>query len=135
MSRATFHGQVTEMTPDSSCKVDGLSRIGIALSSAVGRHRGVANVPDSRILARAPELSTITALDELLVIVLHALHAEHPTLAHDDDVARHRGPSSLQQARRIVREVRSLRRTIARYRRAVLDAIVPSATTEEELPF
>jgi hypothetical protein len=115
--------------------VDGLSRTTIAIASVVGRHRGVANVLDSRTLAQAPELSTITALDELLAIVVHALAAEHPTLLMDSEVRAHDGPPSLREARRLIRRVRSLRKTIARYRYAVLDAITPTRTTEEDLPF
>jgi hypothetical protein len=94
----------------------------------------VADDLDVRVLAQAPELSSIAALDELLVIVAHALEAEHPTLALDAHEA-HRVPPTLREARRLVRDAHALRRRVARYRRAVLDAIGPVSLTETELPF
>lgn len=89
---------------------------------------------DVRVLAQAPELSSIAALEELLVIVAHALEAEHPTLTRDDPEP-HRDPPTLREARRLVRDAHALRRRVARYREAVLDAIGSIARTEQELPF
>ena len=89
---------------------------------------------DVRVLAQAPELSSIAALDELLVIVAHALEAEHPTLTRNDPEP-HREPPTLREARRLVRDAHALRRRVARYRGAVLDAIGSVARTEKEMPF
>jgi hypothetical protein len=114
--------------------VDGLSRSSLVIARAVGCHRAVADALDIRTLAQAPELAAIAALDEVLVIVVHALAAEHATLDGDPDASRHCGPPTLREARRLVRDVRSLRRAVARYRRAVLAALTP-AVTDEELPF
>jgi hypothetical protein len=94
----------------------------------------VTDALDVRVLAQAPELSSIAALDELLVIIAHALEAEHPTLALDPHEPR-REPPTLREARRLVRDARALRRRVARYRRAVLDAIGRASFTETELPF
>ena len=94
----------------------------------------VTDALDVRVLAQAPELSSIAALDELLVIIAHALEAEHPTLALDPHEPR-REPPTLREARRLVRDAHALRRRVARYRRAVLDALAPASFTETDLPF
>jgi hypothetical protein len=94
----------------------------------------VTDALDVHVLAQAPELAAIAALDELLAIVTRALEAEHPTLTLDAHEP-HRNAPTLREARRLVREAHALRRRVARYKRAVLDAIGPSSLTETDLPF
>jgi hypothetical protein len=94
----------------------------------------VTDALDAQVLTQAPELATIAALVELLVIVERALAAEHPTItrsAHEP----HRAPPTLREARRLVHDVRALRRRVARYQRAVLAAIGSAASVETEFPF
>jgi hypothetical protein len=79
--------------------------------------------PDHRLLAAAPELATLALLETALTVCIAALLAEHPTLDHD--LRPDPEPSSLREARRLIAAANRCRRTVARYRDAVIDCIVP----------
>jgi len=87
-----------------------------------------------RTLAQAPELATLAALDKLLFLATRVLAAEHPTLLHDDPLARRNEPRTLREGRRLLRSIIPLRAALTRYRRAALDALEP-ALAHDELPF
>ena len=84
---------------------------------------------DRRLLAAAPELATLALLDMALDVCTTALLAEHPTLDHD---LRHDPePLSLREARRLIAAAHRLRCTVAHYRNAVLDSLVPRRDDNE----
>jgi hypothetical protein len=84
---------------------------------------------ERRLLAAAPELATLALLDTALDVCTTALLAEHPTLDHD---LRHDPePLSLREARRLIAAAHRLRCTVARYRNAVLDSLVPRRDDNE----
>jgi hypothetical protein len=78
---------------------------------------------DHRLLAAAPELATLALLETALTVCTAALLAEHPTLEHD--LRPDPEPSSLREARRLVAAANRFRCTVARYRDAVIDSLVP----------
>ncbi len=78
---------------------------------------------DHRLLAAAPELATLALLEAALTVCTAALLAEHPTLDHD--LRPDPEPSSLREARRLIAAANRCRGTIARYRAAVIDSLVP----------
>jgi hypothetical protein len=78
---------------------------------------------DRRLLAAAPELAALALLDSALGICTTALLAEHPTLDHD--LRPDPEPPSLREARRLLAAAQRLRCTVARYRSAVIDSLVP----------
>lgn len=77
---------------------------------------------DHRLLIAAPELATLALLETALTVCTAAMLAEHPTLAHD--LRPDPEPPSLREARRLLAAVQRFRRTVARYRNAVLDSLV-----------
>ena len=86
---------------------------------------------ERRLLAAAPELATLALLDTALDVCTSALLAEHPTLDHD---LRHDPePPSLREARRLIAAALRFRRTLVRYRNAVVDSILPRR--DESDPF
>jgi hypothetical protein len=78
---------------------------------------------EPRVLVAAPELATLALLDSALTVCTTALLAEHPTLEHE--LRPQPEPPSLREARRLLAAARRFRRTIARYRNAVVDSLVP----------
>ncbi len=78
---------------------------------------------DRRLLAAAPELASLALLDTALAICTTALLAEHPTLDHD--LRPDPEPPSLREARRLLAAAQRFRCTVARYRSAVIDSLVP----------
>jgi len=78
---------------------------------------------ERRLLAAAPELATLALLDTALDVCTAALMAEHPTLDHD--LRPDPEPPSLREARRLIAAAHRLRCTVARYRNAVIDSIIP----------
>lgn len=78
---------------------------------------------ERRLLAAAPELATLTLLDTALDVCTTALLAEHPTLDHD--LRPDPEPLSLREARRLIAAAHRLRCTVARYRNAVIDSLIP----------
>ena len=91
---------------------------------------------DPRTLARAPELATLAALENILFVATRALIAEHESLC-DDDCPRGTEPPTLREARRLLYRVRPLQNAIARYQRAVLAELAPPplAVDDEEFLF
>lgn len=77
---------------------------------------------DHRLLAAAPELATLALLETALSVCTAALLAEHPTLGHD--LRADPDPPSLREARRLIAAAHRLRRTVARYKDAVIDTLV-----------
>ena len=77
---------------------------------------------DRRLLTAAPELATLALLDSALTACTAALLAAHPTLGHD--LRPDPEPPSLCEARRLIAAAHRLRRTVARYREAVIDSLV-----------
>ena len=82
------------------------------------------NPLDPRTLARAPELATLAALENILFVATRALIAEHESLC-DDDCPRGTEPPTLREARRLLCRVHPLRNAIARYQRTVLAELAP----------
>jgi hypothetical protein len=78
---------------------------------------------DHRLLAAAPELATLALLDSALAVCTSALLAEHPTLNHD--LRPDPEPPSLREARRLLAAAQRFRCTVACYRNAVIDSLVP----------
>jgi hypothetical protein len=78
---------------------------------------------DHRLLAAAPELATLALLETALTVCTAALLAEHPTLGHD--LRPDPEPPSLREARRLIAAAHRLLGTVARYRSAVIDSLVP----------
>ena len=78
---------------------------------------------DPRTLARAPELATLAALENILFVATRALVAEHESLCDGDCPQRDTEPPTLREARRLLCRVHPLRNAIARYQRAVLAAL------------
>jgi hypothetical protein len=78
---------------------------------------------DPRLLAAAPELATLALLDSALAVCTTALLAEHPTLDHD--LRPDPEPPSLREARRLLAAAQRFRRTVTRYKTAVIDSLVP----------
>jgi hypothetical protein len=78
---------------------------------------------DHRLLAAAPELASLALLETALTVCATALLAEHPTLDHD--LRPDPEPPSLREARRLIAAAQRLRCTVARYRNAVIDSLVP----------
>jgi hypothetical protein len=87
---------------------------------------------DRRLLAAAPELATLALLDSALIICTTALMAEHPTLDHD--LRPDPEPPSLREARRLLAAAQRFRATVARYRNAVIDSLVPTRDPDAD-PF
>ena len=84
--------------------------------------------PDSTLLERrllraAPELATLALLDTALDVCTIALLTEHPTLDHE--LRPDPEPLSLREARRLIAAAHRLGCTVARYRNAVIDSLVP----------
>ena len=77
----------------------------------------------------APELACLALLDAALAIAAQALSAAHPTLIH---ACEPREPPSLRAARRLLSDATDLRRTIHRYRDAVLAAIGVNPTQDDD---
>lgn len=84
---------------------------------------------ERRLLAAAPELATLALLDSALGVCTTALLAEHPTLDHD--LRPDPEPPSLREARRLIAAAHRLRCTVARYRHAVIDSLVPRRDDNE----
>lgn len=78
---------------------------------------------EPRVLAAAPELASLVLLDTALTVCTTALRAEHPTLDHE--LRPDPEPPSLREARRLIAAAHRLRSTVARYRNAVIDSLVP----------
>jgi hypothetical protein len=78
---------------------------------------------EPRVLAAAPELATLALLESALTVCTTALRAEHPTLDHD--LRPDPEPPSLREARRLIAAAHRFRGTVARYRNAVIDSLVP----------
>jgi hypothetical protein len=78
---------------------------------------------DHRLLAAAPELATLALLETALTVCAAALLAEHPTLDHE--LHPDPEPPSLREARRLIAAAHRFRGTVARYRSAVIDSLVP----------
>jgi hypothetical protein len=94
------------------------------------------NPLDPRTLARAPELATLAALENILFVATRALIAEHESLCDDDCPQRGPEPPTLREARRLLCRFHPLRNAIARYQRAVLAALAPPPLADDEdLPF
>ena len=95
------------------------------------------NPLDPRTLARAPELATLAALENLLFVATRALIAEHESLCDDDCPQRGTEPPTLREARRLLCRVHPLQNAIARYQRAVLAALAPPTlpADDKDLPF
>ena len=95
------------------------------------------NPLDPRTLARAPELATLAALENILFVATRALIAEHESLCDDDCLQRGAEPPTLREARRVLCRIYSLKNAIARYQRAVLVALAPPnpPANDEDLPF
>ena len=60
------------------------------------------NPLDPRTLARAPELATLAALENILFVATRALIAEHESLCDDDCPQRGPEPPTLREARRLL---------------------------------
>jgi hypothetical protein len=84
---------------------------------------------ERRLLRAAPELATLALLDTALNVCTTALLAEHPTLDHD--LRPDPEPLSLREARRLIAAAHRLRCTVARYRNAVIDSLVPRRDDNE----
>ena len=84
---------------------------------------------ERRLLAAAPELATLALLDTALDVCTSALLAEHPTLDHD--LRPDPEPLSLREARRLIAAAHRLRCTVARYRNAVIDSLIPRPDDNE----
>ena len=78
---------------------------------------------DPRLLAAAPELATLALLERALTVCATALLAEHPTLDHD--LRPEPEPPSLREARRLLAAAQRFRRSVVRYRSAVIHSLVP----------
>jgi len=88
------------------------------------------------MLARAPELATLAALENILFVATRALLAEHESLCDDDCLQRGPEPPTLREARRLLCRFHPLLNAIARYQRAVLAALAPPPLADDEdLPF
>jgi hypothetical protein len=87
---------------------------------------------DHRLLAAAPELATLALLETALTVCTAALLAEHPTLDHD--LRPDPEPPSLREARRLIAAARRFRCTVARYKSAVIDSLVPLRDHDDD-PF
>ena len=82
----------------------------------------------------APELAALALLDRALAVTEHALLAEHSALAGECSSSPPAVDATPRDcARRLIANIRPLRREIAHYRRAVCDQLVVDA--EDELPF
>ena len=81
------------------------------------------------VLRCLPELACLALLDAALAIAAQALSAAHPTLIH---ACEPREPPSLRAARRLLSATTDLRRTIHRYRDAVLLAIGVNPTQDDD---
>lgn len=88
--------------------------------------------PDPRLLGHAPELAALAMLDAALEITISALAAEHPTL---DERSEGSEPPSLRHARQLLASACILRRTVDRYRAAVVDALGRTVPEDDDLPF
>ena len=86
---------------------------------------------ERRLLAAAPELATLALLDTALDVSTTALLAEHPILDHE--LRPDPEPPSLREARRLIAAAHRLRCTVARYRSAVIDSLVPRR--DDTVPF
>ena len=86
---------------------------------------------EPRLLAAAPELATLALLDSAPAVCTTALIAEHPTLGHH--LRPDPEPPSLREARRLLAAVHRSRGTVARYRKAVLDGLVPLRDHDADL--
>jgi hypothetical protein len=91
----------------------------------VTRVDAVLPILDLRLLAAAPELAALALLDSALTVCTLALLAEHPTLDHE--LRPDPEPPSLREARRLIAAAQRFRTTIARYRHAVIDSLVPKS--------
>ena len=89
------------------------------------------------VLADAPELATLVALDTLLSVATQALIAEHSTLRHAQwPLDLQEEPPTLRAARSVLRRISPLRSALLRYRRAVREALAPRAQDDiDALPF
>lgn len=88
-------------------------------------------VPD---FVLAPELAPIIVLEHALGVLVHALLAEHPTLA--DDLRRCGDDGTVVDlANTICLRSAALRRTLVAYRRAVRSATVTHTRDDADLPF
>lgn len=87
---------------------------------------------DHCLLAAAPELATLALLEMALTVCTAALLAEHPTLGHD--LRPDPEPPSLREARRLIAAAQRLLGTVARYRTAVIDGLVPLRDHDDD-PF
>jgi hypothetical protein len=82
-------------------------------------------------LLLASEILRLYHADTALDVCTAALLAEHPTLGHELRPAPE--PSSLREARRLIAAALRFRRTIGRYRNAVIDSIL--SRHDESDPF
>jgi hypothetical protein len=106
--------------------VDKVSRTSLALTAArVAEIAAVAHPTSTRrgfsaqtkTLMQAPELATLALLECALTLSVHALLAEHPTLAELREMTSE--PATLRRARRMLALIPPLRRAVQRYRAAV----------------
>ena len=73
-------------------------------------------------LSRAPELASLTLVEEALHISVLSLVAEHPTLQNEPTP---HDPLSLRRARRLLIAVTTFRRALSSYRDAVYRVLCP----------
>ena len=84
---------------------------------------------ERRLLTAAPELAALALLDTALDVCTTALLAEHPTL--DPDLRHDPEPLSIREARRLIAVAHRLRRTVACYKNAVIDSLIPRPDDNE----
>ncbi len=83
--------------------------------------------------AAAPELAVIALLDETLRVTRQAIVAAQPALVGEPPAWR--VDPDLISARRLLRDVTKLERSIVHYRRGVLRVLYDAAERIDDLPF
>lgn len=99
------------------------------------RGRTVAITPAT--LGRAPHLAVLDVIDHALRAAAWAILAEFPALIGDPHPWRRDPPAQLA-ARRLLRQMKTFDRALARYRRALaplLEPSPPSATDGDDIAF
>ena len=84
-------------------------------------------------IGAAPELAVLALLDESLRIAALSLVAAQPALVGEPPSWR--VTSELIAAARLLRDARKLERSIARYRRCVLQVLRDEPERDDDLPF
>jgi hypothetical protein len=92
--------------------------------------------PRPRALAKhlrvAPEIAVLAVVDDALRAALVALLAEHPTLA---ELGSPRDPTTLREARGVIRCALALRDALERYRAALAPVFDGPTMPDDDIPF